>query len=241
MQPVRATGTTSAAMPPQRLPPCPLCASESSEPVPLNSARRYFRCPECSLTYLDPAQRPGPAEERARYELHRNEAADPGYLRFLRELADPMIERLQPGARGLDFGCGPVPALASLFTAAGFPCVAWDPYFAPDPSLLDARYDFIACSEVLEHVYDPAAALAQLSRMLGDHGMLGIMTRFRDDDAVPFASWWYRRDVTHVCFYAESTIRWIAGRHGWSVELPRANVALFTVRCASPRRDYRCA
>ena len=192
------------------------------------SERRYFRCPVCALIHLDAAQRPTFAEERARYELHRNEASDPGYTRFLRELADPMIERLQPGARGLDFGCGPTPVLASMFAGAGFPCASYDPCFAPDRDVLGARYDFVACSEVIEHVHDPADVFDRFGRLLAGGGMLGVMTRFHRD-AVPFETWWYRRDLTHVCFYAEPTMRWIAGHYRWTVEFPRENVALFTV------------
>ncbi len=206
--------------------PCPLCGSTTAERMAGAPDRRYLLCDACALVYLDPAQRPSPADERARYEHHHNDADDPDYVRFLRELADPMIERLAPGARGLDFGSGPAPALASLFTNAGFPCAAYDPYFAPDHTLLDDRYDFIACSEVIEHVYDPAAALAHFSRMLAGGGLLGIMTRFRDG-TVPFDTWWYRRDVTHVCFYSKATMEWIAGRFGWTLELPRPNIALF--------------
>ena len=139
-----------------------------------------------------------------------------------------MIERLPPGARGIDVGCGPAPVLASLFTTAGFPCASYDPYFAADHNLLAARYDFIACSEVIEHVHEPVALLDQLERMLAGGGLLGVMTRFVDD-SVPFETWWYRRDATHVCFYAESTMQAIADSRGWSVAFPRANVALFTV------------
>ena len=196
--------------------------------------RRYFRCPVCALIHLDPVQRAPAAEERARYDLHRNDARDPGYVRFLRELADPMIERLPPGARGLDFGCGPAPVLASIFAGAGFPCASYDPYFAPDRGLLEARYDFIACSEVIEHVHDPVAVLDQFRRMLVAGSVLGVMTRFHRD-AVPFDTWWYRRDRTHVCFYAEVTMQWIAEHYGWTVAFPRENVALFTVPVSSDR------
>ena len=211
-----------------RVPPCPLCHSDAARRIAVVAERRYFHCPSCALIFLDPLLHLSPTEERARYELHRNDGGDAGYVQFLRQLADPMIEQLHPDARGIDVGCGPAPVLASLFTAAGFPCAAYDPYFAPDRALLDGRYDFIACSEVIEHVHEPATFLDHLEHMLASGGLLGLMTRFVDD-SVPFETWWYRRDPTHVCFYAEPTMRTIAERRGWSVELPRANVALFTV------------
>lgn len=179
------------------------------------------------MVHLDPALRLSPADERARYDLHQNNPDDPDYVAFLRRLADPMIERLPAGARGLDFGCGPSPVLAGILTDAGFPCEPYDPFFFPAQEPLTRQYAFVACSEVLEHLYDPAATLALFSRLLSRGGTLGVMTRLIPKNE-SFGDWWYRRDPTHVCFYADSTMRWIATRHGWSLELARQDVALFT-------------
>lgn len=169
-----------------------------------------------------------PEDERERYTYHNNAAGDPAYVQFLSRLADPLARHLKRGARGLDFGCGPAPVLAELLSDAGFPCEAYDPFFAPRPELLEREYDFVACSEVVEHAYDPAAMFSLFARLLGGGGTLGVMTRFHGHEK-PFAEWWYRRDPTHVCFYNEATMQWVADRHGWKVEFPRPHVALFTV------------
>ncbi len=159
--------------------------------------------------------------------LHENDPGDPGYVGFLRRLADPLIARLRPGARGLDFGCGPAPVLSDRLTSAGFPCAAYDPFFAPDNALLENRYDFITCSEVVEHARDPAEMFAILHRLLAPGGVLGVMTMlYESEDA--FDGWWYTRDPTHVCFYDETTMRWIGERHGSSCEFAAPNVTLFT-------------
>lgn len=216
-----------------RTPPdCPLCAARESITFHTDSAaREYLRCPACQLIFLDPEQRLPFSEEASRYLEHRNDGADEGYVNFLRRLADPVAGRLPEGARGLDFGCGPAPVLSDLLTTWGFPCAAYDPFFQPDEALLAGQYDFVTCSEVVEHLHDPGDTFALLGRLLDRGGLLGVMTRFYGHEA-PFESWWYRRDPTHVCFYAEPTMRWIARRHGWSVEFPRAHVALFTVPAA---------
>lgn len=143
------------------------------------------------------------------------------------------MERLEPGARGLDFGCGPAPVLSELLTSAGFPCAAYDPFFARDETLLDERYDYVTCSEVAEHAHDPAEMFATLHRLLGPGGVLGVMTTFYQNRAA-FADWWYRRDPTHVCFYNEDTMRWIGERHGWMTDFPAPNVTLFTAQSARP-------
>ncbi len=211
------------------LPRCPLCGTLPTDLYhTAEDSRRYFQCRNCTLVYLHPAQRLSMPDERKRYELHRNDAADPGYVRFLERLAEPMIERLPAGARGIDFGCGPAPVLSALLTSAGFPCAAHDPLFIPDELPLSGQYDFVTCSEVVEHAHDPAELFAVLGRLLVPEGLLGVMTRFYGHEA-PFATWWYRRDPTHVCFYAEGTMRWIAAHYGWEVTFPRPHVAVFTV------------
>ena len=206
---------------------CPLCGAGGGSAITTSDDRQYFRCASCALVYLHPRQRLSPAQERARYELHENDPADPDYVAFLRRLADPVMARLQPGARGLDFGCGPEPVLSQLLTSAGFPCAAYDPFFSPDEVLLNDRYEYVTCSEVVEHAHNPAAMFATLHRLLRPGGILGVMTRFYPGES-EFPDWWYRRDPTHVCFYNEETMRWIAGQHGSSVDFPRHDVALFT-------------
>lgn len=211
------------------LPRCPLCASrESLLLLSDQAAQLYFRCPTCELIFLDPGQRLAAGDEARRYLEHRNDGADPGYVDFLRRLADPVAGRLPAGARGLDFGCGPAPVMSDMLSARGFPCTAYDPFFQPDEALLDAQYDYVTCSEVVEHLHEPGDTFALMGRLLARGGLLGVMTRFHGHEA-PFESWWYRRDPTHVCFYAEPTMHWIAARHGWAVEFPRTHVALFTV------------
>lgn len=206
---------------------CPLCGAGDGSQITTSDARQYFQCGRCALVRLHPEQRLSRPEERARYELHQNDPTDADYVAFLRRLADPVMERLRPGARGLDFGCGPAPVLSQMLAAAGFPCAAYDPFFAPDEALLEDRYDYVTCSEVVEHAHDPAAMFSALHRLLLPAGVLGVMTRFYPSGGV-FEDWWYRRDPTHVCFYAEETMRWVAERYGYTADFPVPNVTLLT-------------
>lgn len=187
----------------------------------------FFRCATCALVFLDPAQWPSRDSEIARYELHENDADDPGYEEFLSRLADPVIARVPPGARGLDYGSGESDALATLLTRSGRPTIAYDPAFRPSASALKERYDFVVCSEVLEHVHEPRVLFERFGRLVRPGGLIGIMTGMYD--AVPsLADWWYIRDITHVCFYSKATMAWIAQEFGWVVESPAPNVALFS-------------
>ncbi|HSM04200.1 MAG TPA: hypothetical protein VK858_06250, partial [Longimicrobiales bacterium] len=107
---------------------CPLCGSRRVPPFATQGVRRFLRCGRCDLIFLDPAQRLGPGEERARYETHRNDPRDPDYRTFLDRLLVPLLERLAPGARGLDYGSGPGPTLSRMLTEAGHPTVDYDPF-----------------------------------------------------------------------------------------------------------------
>lgn len=204
---------------------CPVCRLEPALPFQRVGASVYWRCGRCEARFLDPAQRPTPEAERRHYLTHRNDVADPGYRRFLGRLAAPLLARLAPGAQGLDIGAGPGPALARMLEEAGHTVALYDPVFHPDPTPLDRTYDFVVCTETIEHVHEPAALFERFDALLRPGGVLGLMTCFQTDDA-RFARWHYRRDPTHVVFYREATLRWLAATHGWSCAIPEKDVAL---------------
>ena len=202
---------------------CPVCRSPDTGPLLSVDGRDYGSCPQCEARFLAPAQRPSQAEERAHYGHHNNDPADPRYRRFLAKLADPLLARLPGPSSGLDFGCGPGPALAAMLREAGHAVVLYDPFFAPDPAPLAARYDFVACTETAEHFHDPAGEFDRLRRLLRPGGLLALMTCFQTEDA-RFAGWHYRKDPTHVVFYREATFRFLAKRWGWGCEVPAKDV-----------------
>jgi 2-polyprenyl-3-methyl-5-hydroxy-6-metoxy-1,4-benzoquinol methylase len=151
------------------------------------------------------------------------------YRKFLSRLAEPLKEVLQPGDRGLDFGCGQGPALAAMMNEAGFPTQVYDPIYFPDEAPLNACYDFITCTEVVEHLHEPRPAFEQLDTLLAPGGILAVMTRWLTEDA-SFANWRYRRDPTHVCFYRIETLEWLAEAFGWLLQFPARNVTFFRKR-----------
>ena len=130
---------------------------------------------------------------------------------------------------GLDYGCGPGPALAAMLEEAGLEMALYDPFFEADRAVLGRDYDVITMSEVAEHLFDPAAEFQRLDRLLKPGGWLGVMTCFQTDDE-RFANWHYRRDPTHVVFYRPLTLQVIAEQRGWSCEIPCKDVALMHKR-----------
>ncbi|WP_051146558.1 class I SAM-dependent methyltransferase [Marinobacter daepoensis] len=204
---------------------CPVCETGMLGPFRQVGPQRYLRCGLCQATVLAAGCRLTEPQERAVYELHDNQAEDPGYRRFLSKLAEPLIARVPVGAEGLDFGCGPGPALARMLEEAGLSVSLYDPFFYPNSGVLDAQYDFVTCTEVVEHLFRPAEVFRQLDALLRPGGWLAVMTCFQTDDA-RFDNWHYRRDPTHVVFYREQTFRWLAAEHGWQLEIPAKDVVL---------------
>lgn len=205
---------------------CPLCRLPSSDAPVRAHGRKYRECRGCGLVFMHPDGRPTPVEERARYDTHENDPGDPRYRAFLSRLAAPLMERLSPGAVGLDYGSGPGPTLSVMLTEAGFPTENYDPFFAPDTEALERTYDFLTCSETAEHFFQPAREFQTFDRLLRPGGWLGVMTE-RPPRDVALADWHYARDPTHVCFYRRRTMEWIASEHGWAPEFPHRNVVLF--------------
>lgn len=204
---------------------CPVCEHAGAQPFEVVDGADYWRCETCRATFLDPSQRLAAAAELAHYGLHRNDPDDLAYRGFLDRLAGPLLERLPPASYGLDFGCGPGPALAVMLREAGHEVALYDVYFAPDAAVLERQYDFITCTETAEHFHDPASEFRRLDAMLKPGGWLGLMTGVLSEQ-VDFRNWHYRRDPTHVVFYQRETLKYIAGRHGWACEFPGRDVAL---------------
>ena len=195
------------------LPCCPLCRQSDCPPFSQVDGRHYFRCPRCELTFLHPQQLSASDAERAHYNLHENDPDDPGYRAFLDRLASPLCEHLKSGSEGLDFGCGPGPALARMLEQRGHLMAVYDPLFAPDTTVLARQYDFVTCTEVVEHFHQPAKEFELLISLVRPGGLLAIMTSLLHE-RIDFQKWHYRRDPTHVCFYHQQTFLWLARRHG---------------------------
>ncbi|MCF6226683.1 MAG: class I SAM-dependent methyltransferase [Xanthomonadales bacterium] len=187
---------------------CPLCESIDSQPY-YRDKREYYRCQTCTLVFVLPQYHLTSAEEKALYDQHENSATDSGYRKFLGRMFAPLSQQLSPQSNGLDFGSGPGPTLALMFEEAGHKMKIYDPFYATDRSVFDLKYEFITATEVLEHLHHPGKELDLLWSCLKQGGVLGIMTK-RALNHSAFASWHYKNDPTHVCFFAIETFQWLA-------------------------------
>jgi 2-polyprenyl-3-methyl-5-hydroxy-6-metoxy-1,4-benzoquinol methylase len=95
--------------------------------------------------------------------------------------------------------------------------------------VLARTYDFVTCTEVMEHFHEPGRELAIIARLLRRGSLLAVSTALIDD-GTDFSTWWYARDETHVSFYRRKTLAWIAERFHWELSDVSANGALFVSR-----------
>jgi SAM-dependent methyltransferase len=218
--------------------PCPLCEAGETFLFHRNDQREFRRCRACRLTFVPASHHLGRADELARYRTHQNRPDDPAYRAFLDRLAQHLAPKLEPGASGLDYGSGPGPTLSVMLEEQGFAMRLYDPFFAPDERALRETYDFITCTETVEHFARPAAEFGLFARLLRPGGWLGVMTQLLENDET-FPGWWYHRDPTHIAFYRPETMRWIAARHHWRIETPSPSVTLFHRAAESAREDPR--
>lgn len=197
-------------------PVCPLCSSTDTALYHTDTMRSYFQCSNCTLVFVPKEFHLSEKKEKAEYDLHENTINDPGYRKFLSRLTRPLSAKLSKNSHGLDFGCGPGPALADMLEKQGHSMALFDPIYHNFPDVFDHKYDFISATEVVEHLRSPAMEFKQLFDCLKPDGYLGIMTKLVKNQAA-FKDWHYTRDLTHIGFYSQQTFMWIA--HTFNADL----------------------
>lgn len=207
-------------------PACPLCDDKATELFYRNSKREFFQCLECGLVFVPPEFHLSAEAEKERYDFHSHSLLDSGYRNFLNRLFQPLKKKLSPGARGLDFGCGREPTLSVLFEESGFPCANYDLHYFNDPAVLSQQYDFVACSETMEHFQNPRAEFERLLALVKPGGWIGIMTQLREP-APPFEKWFYKDDATHLCFFSRRTFQWLEKIYTLRADFHPESVVLF--------------
>ncbi|CAC9549563.1 Putative methyltransferase associated with DUF414 [uncultured Gammaproteobacteria bacterium] len=213
---------------------CPLCYSEKIQPYYQNKGVGYLSCSQCELVFMSKIHHLNDTEEKLRYDAHQNNPDDKRYQAFLSQVLEPVIHHLNKqgfkppkiNAKGLDFGCGPGPTLSLMFEKQGHQVDLFDKFYVNNPAVFKQNYDFITATEVVEHLSAPNVELLRLFNSLKKKGVLAIMTQMMDDKT-DFATWYYKNDPTHICFFSKNTMRHLAKQWHAKVSFFGNNVALF--------------
>lgn len=191
---------------------CKICGTETRGIIHEKSGVRYHCCPDCEFISMEESSLLTADEEKRRYDAHENSLEDPSYIEYFRRFIQAAI--LDYGTvrgRGLDFGSGPSPVLATILERDyGFTMDIHDPFYAPDKVFLGKRYDLVTCTEVVEHLKDPMAYFRLFEGLLEAGGLLAVMTSFHPKDDGAFLNWHYRRDASHISFFTLRTMEQIA-------------------------------
>lgn len=187
--------------------PCPLCNGTSMFYADIRGTR-YLKCQICEGIFVHQDHLLDPDAEMAQYNVHINDVHDPRYQNFVSPITTAILADFDASAKGLDFGSGTGPVIAMILQDNKYHVTLYDPFFHADASALEARYDYIACCEVIEHFYKPIRDFALLKRLLEPQGKLYCMTEIYKPNMY-FPQWGYKNDTTHVFFYARQTLQWI--------------------------------
>ena len=91
----------------------------------------------------------------------------------------------------------------------------YDPFFNDNQESLKQAYDYIACSEVIEHFGSPAKEFFLLRSRLKPGGALFCLTRLYEE-GIDFSAWFYKNDPTHRFFYSRQALEWIKVKFDFS-------------------------
>jgi len=191
---------------------CPLCGASAPFEILGDVRKRHHQiCPACKLVFVKSEFLPEREAEKARYATHQNGPHDAGYVQFLHQAVDPALPYLTPQMRGLDYGCGHVPTLSGMLEKQGLHCENYDLFFFPEfPA---GKFDFVFATEVVEHFFYPLKEWTRLTSLLNPGSLLIVMTAPWTEET-DWATWGYASDETHVCFYHQQTLDWIASTFG---------------------------
>lgn len=193
---------------------CVLCSSAAKYYMCFRD-KKYYRCNYCRSIMMAHEDQMDPKMEKERYDQHNNDPEDTGYRRFVSPLVNKVTEKFSSGAKGLDYGAGPGPVAAYMLGEKGYHVELYDPYYYPDKSPLLKKYNFIICSEVIEHFRDPAKEFRFLRALLLPKGSLICLTAMLDDN-LDFKQWHYKNDPTHVFFYHQQALLYIKKEYYFS-------------------------
>ena len=196
---------------------CIVCKNQEAVDFKNIKQKRYWKCSYCEAIFLDKEFYLSSNDEYKHYLTHNNDVNDPRYKKFLSNLMLPLIERINLNSTGLDYGCGPGPALSLMLREKGYQMFNYDPFFHFKKRNLLKKYDFICCTETVEHFHNPFGEFTRFNELLNNNGTIGIMTNFHSEQDI-FENWYYIKDPTHVVFYNKKTFQIIAKIFDWDSE-----------------------
>ena len=208
-------------------PSCSLCGANGNAFFE-SPGREYYICENCKGIFVPPALLPNSKSEIERYKTHNNDVNDINYQKFVSPIVNSVLEDFSPEKyTGLDYGAGTGPVITKMLRDQNFEIFPYDPFFANDKNLLERKYNFIVCCEVMEHFHHPKKEFRRLKDLLLPGGKLYCMTHLYTPD-IDFSSWYYKNDPTHVFIYQKKTLEYIVRKMGFSSVILDKRLIIFS-------------
>jgi SAM-dependent methyltransferase len=235
---------------------CAVCGADSPRLKHRKQAVEILECRDCGLAFWTPgdAFRPEQVYDRAYFE---DASAGRGYddyaelepvLRsnFARRLG--RIPRPEAGGRALDigaaYGFAVAEALSAGWRATGLEisraAAARADRTVPGRIVVAhagrtpfaaAAFDLVTLWDVLEHLADPHAAIAEAARLLRPGGRLVLTTGDVGSLAarVSGGRWHLFTIPEHLFFHTRRSLRTLLAAHGFRIESERAEASVYTL------------
>lgn len=196
------------------------------------SGRIFYRCAGCGYIFSGPSERRlSGEEERSFFKGQWEQNPDGGNVGCYPHILSLVQSCGIAPVKALDFGCGNG-GLMRLLRANGIPAYGIDrvrvdndmrPFVFTDLAALPPmKFDLITAIEVFEHLPDPAAVLDSLLARLSPEGFLFITTALTNRAMAHikyFPHWIYQKDPTHIGFFAERTMEFLARKNGLELQV----------------------
>jgi 2-polyprenyl-3-methyl-5-hydroxy-6-metoxy-1,4-benzoquinol methylase len=204
---------------------CPLCNSTATlfcdKPKHL-----FYKCKTCEGIFRPKHTFLTAEGEKEHYEKHNNDVFDERYQAFVSPIVEAVLHDFSSEAKGLDFGSGTGPVIAKMLIDKGYQVKNYDLFFANEPSLLNEKYNYVSCCEVMEHFHQPYKEFELLKSLLLPNGKLYCKTEVYTNQK-PFENWYYKDDFTHVFIYQPKTLEWIKEEFGFSNLIIKEKLIVF--------------
>lgn len=220
---------------------CPACDEPGRAALFAKDGWPVARCAACSLVYVD-AQ----LDRAAVAEIYgRDYFEGDAFTDYLGERDERMASARQragllagivPGGRLLDIGCAAgffLEAASEHYEVTGVEVSEYASQYAreefghrvftgelADAELLEGEFDVVTMWDVIEHLRDPRAALAEIARVTRAGGLLVITTGNADGPLArrDLAQWDLMHPPGHLTFFSRRTLEPLLNRAGLEVE-----------------------
>ena len=186
----------------------------------------FYKCNNCDGIFRPKHTFLTTEEEKSHYENHNNDVFDERYQTFVSPIVEAVLYDFTSEDKGLDFGSGTGPVIAKILTDKGFQVRNYDLFFANEPSLLNEKYNYVSCCEVMEHFHQPYKEFELLKSILLPKGKLYCKTEVFNNQK-PFENWYYKDDFTHVFIYQPKTLEWIKSEFSFSNLIVKEKLLVF--------------